>query len=138
MFNVFADINWLAVIASLLVFAVLGYVYFTFLVAKPYKVALGNQNRDMPAGGALLTAGPLLPNLIVVITSAVLLRALNVVTIGDAIAFGLIVGIGYLTAHTLTIALNPNFPRPFLYTILNAPYFLICILLTSIILTAWR
>ncbi|MEV8378850.1 hypothetical protein AB0P21_39300 [Kribbella sp. NPDC056861] len=64
MFNVFADINWLAVVMSLLVFAVLGYVYFTFIVAKPYQVALGNENREMEAGGALLTVVPLIPNLV--------------------------------------------------------------------------
>jgi len=138
MFNVLGDINWLAVIASTLVFAVLGYVYYVIIIAKPYKVALGNENRELPAAGPLLTIVPLVPSLVVVITTAVLLRALNVDTIGDAIAFSLIVGVGYLVAQTLTIALNPNFPRPFLYTALNAPYFLVCLVLASIILTAWR
>ncbi|MBO0982661.1 DUF1761 domain-containing protein [Rathayibacter sp. SD072] len=138
MFNVLPEINWLAVIVSTLVFAVLGYVYFVILVPKPYKIALGNENRELPAPGLLLTAGPLIPSLAIVITTAVLLRALAVETFGDALAFGLIIGVGYLVAQTLTIALNPNFPRPLLYTLLNAPYFVICTVAASIILTLWR
>ncbi len=37
---------------------------------------------------------------------------------------------------TMTIAINPLFPRPFYYTALNAPYFLIGSLLSCTILAA--
>lgn len=105
---------------------------------KPYRVALGNETTELSKPGPLLYVGPMVSSLIVVITSAVLLRALGVETLGDGIVFGLIVGIGYLVAQTLTIAINPNFPRPLLYTLINAPYFIVCTLLASIILTLWR
>jgi hypothetical protein len=137
MFNVLSDINWLAVIVSTLVFAVLGGIYFTVIVAKPYKVALGNENRELPKPGPLLIVGPLITSLVVVITSAILLRALSVETLGDGIVFGLIVSIGYLVAQTMTIAINPNFPRPFLYTLINAPYFIVCTVAAAVILTLW-
>lgn len=138
MFAVLTELNWLAILASTVVFAVLGGVYFTVVIAKPYRVALGNENTELPKPGPLLYVGPMVSSLIVVITSAVLLRALGVETLGDGIVFGLIVGIGYLVAQTLTIAINPNFPRPLLYTLINAPYFIVCTLLASIILTLWR
>lgn len=137
MFTVLSDINWLAVIVSTLVFAVLGGIYFTVIVAKPYKVALGNENRELPKPGPLLIVGPLITSLVVVITSAILLRALSVETLADGIVFGLIVSIGYLVAQTMTIAINPNFPRPFLYTLLNAPYFIVCTVAAAVILTLW-
>lgn len=110
MFAVLSDINWLAIIVSTIVFAVLGGLYFSVIVPKPYKVALGNENKDLPKPGPIFIAGPLISSLVVVITSAILLRALSVESLGDGIVFGLIVGIGYLVAQTLNIAINPNFP----------------------------
>jgi hypothetical protein len=137
MFNVLTDINWLAVIASTIVYAVLGGLYFTAIVAKPYRVALGIESREQPKLGPLFIVGPLVSSLVVVITTAVLLRALSVRSIGDGMVFGLIVSTGYLVAQTMNIAINPNFPRPFLYTLINAPYFIICTVSAAIILTLW-
>lgn len=38
---------------------------------------------------------------------------------------GLAVGLGFLVPMTFPIAINPRFPRPILYGLLNAPYFLV-------------
>jgi Protein of unknown function (DUF1761) len=138
MFNVVTEINWLAVLASTVVFAVVGGLYFSVIVAKPYAEALGNENKQLPKPGPIFIVGPLISSLVVVITSAVLLKVLSVEALGDGIVFGLIVGIGYLVAQTFNIAINPNFPRPILYGLINAPYFIICAVIASIILTVWR
>ncbi|WP_221358919.1 DUF1761 domain-containing protein [Streptomyces beigongshangae] len=133
-----SEINWFAVIVATLVFAVLGGLYFSVIVAKPYKVALGNENRELPKPGPIFVVGPLVSSLLVVITSAVLLRALEIESAGAGIGFGLVISIGYLIAQTLTIAINPNFPRPLLYTLINAPYFAVCTVTASTILTLWQ
>jgi hypothetical protein len=138
MFNVLSEINWFAVIVSTIVFAVLGGLYFSAIVAKPYKVALGNETRELPTPGPIFIVGPLISSLLVVITTAILLRALSVEEVGDGVVFGLIVSIGYLIAQTLNIAINPNFPRPLLYTLINAPYFIVCTVVAAAILTLWR
>lgn len=138
MFNVLAEINWFAVIVSTVVFAALGGMYFSVIVGKAYASALGNQGRELPKSGPIFIVGPLISSLAVVITSAVLLRALSVESLGDGIVFGLIVGIGYLVAQTFNIAINPNFPRPLLYGVINAPYFVVCTVIASVILTLWR
>ena len=138
MFAVLTEINWLAVIAATVVFAVLGGIYFTVIVGKAYAAALGNTGKELPKPGLLFIVGPLVSSLVVVLTSAVLLRALEVEQLGDGVAFGLIVGIGYLVAQTANIAINPNFPRPLLYTAINAPYFVVCAVAASVILTLWR
>ena len=138
MFAVLTEINWLAVDAATLEFANLGGLYFTAVIPKPYALALGNEGRELGKPGPLFIVGPLVASLVIVVTSAVLLRALDVQSLADGIAFGLIVGVGYLVAQTFTIAINPNFPRPFLYTALNAPYFVVCTLAASVILTLWR
>lgn len=133
-----SDINWLAVAAATVLFAGLGAVYFTVVVAKPYAVALGNEGRDLPKPGPIFFVGPLIASLLVVTTSALLLRALAITTLGDGVLFGLLVSIGYLVAQTLTIAINPNFPRPLLYTAINAPYFIVCTVIASVLLTVWQ
>jgi hypothetical protein len=138
MFNVLTDINWLAVLVAFVVSAALAGLYFPVLIAKPYVVALGRQNAGKPASTLVTNLGPIVCVLLVTVTSAVLLRALDVATVGDAVAFALIVGVGYLSAMTFQIAINPNFPRPLYYGVLNAPYFVISSLLTALILTWMR
>ena len=47
-----------------------------------------------------------------------------------------IVGVGYLAANTVTIAINPNFPRPLLYAAISGSYNLVGSLAVSAILLA--
>jgi len=138
MFAVLSEINWLAVLVAAVAWTVIGGVYFGVLIAKPYAVALGRQ--DAPAGrpGPLTYVGPMIAGLVMVVTTAVLMRALGIESLGDAVVFGLIIGIGYLAAMTVTIAINPNFPRPLLYAAINAPGFVLSSTVASVILGLWR
>ena len=138
MFNVLAEINWLAVLVSVVAWSLIGGVYFGAVIAKPYAIALGRENDAKSKPPAITFAGPMITGVVMVVTSAVLMRALGVDAIGDAIAFGLIVGIGYLAAMTVTIAINPNFPRPLYYAALNAPGFVLSSVVVAIILGLWR
>lgn len=134
MFDVLTDINWLAVLAAFVASAVIAGVYFPVLIAKPYIVALGRENAGEPESSLVRNLGPVVCILVTTITSAVLITALDITAVGDAVVFGLLVGIGYLTAMTFQIALNPNFPRPLYYGVLNAPFFIITSVLTSVII----
>jgi hypothetical protein len=134
MFNVLSEINWLAVIVAVIPFAVLGGLYFTAIIPKQYAAAVGTPGTQ----GALFIVGPLVVSVVVVITSAVLLKALDVTALGDGIVFGLLVSVGYLVAQTFQIAINPAFARPLHYGLLNAPYFIVCGTAASVILTAWQ
>lgn len=134
MFNVFGDINWLGVLAAFVASAALAALYFTALVPRYYAAALGRQNAPTPESNLVTNLGPVLCILLTTIASAVLLQALDVNSVGDALVFGAIVGIGYLTAMVFQIAINPNFPRPIYYGLVNAPFFIISSLLASVIL----
>lgn len=125
MFNVLADINWLAVALALVALTVLGGAWFAGLFAKQYAKVLGNDPNKKATMSPVSMVGQMVANLATIIASAILLEALNITTYGNALALALIVGIGYLSAMTLNIAINPNFPRPFAYTLLNAPYFIL-------------
>ncbi|MFJ9422134.1 DUF1761 domain-containing protein [Streptomyces sp. NPDC101249] len=138
MFSVLADINWAAfAIAAVASFLIAG-VWFAVVIAKPYAVALGREGAQPPAPTPVTVAGPLLCTLVTVLTSAVLIEALDITGIGDAVVFGLLVGVGYLGAMTFQIAINPNFPRPLYYGVLNAPYFVTTSVLGSVVLVAMR
>ncbi|WP_103340767.1 DUF1761 domain-containing protein [Amycolatopsis sp. CA-126428] len=131
MFAVFTQINWIAVLVSTVVLAGLGAAYFMLAVPQQYARALGREDMPPTERRTVDGIGPLVCTLVNVLTSAVLFAALGISSIGDALVFGLVIGIGYLVAMTFNIAINPNFPHPLRYGLLNAPYFLVGSLLTS-------
>lgn len=62
------------------------------IVAKSHRVAPGNENRGLPKPGPIFIVGPLISSLLVVISTAILLRALEVTALGDGAVFGLLRG----------------------------------------------
>ena len=138
MFDVLSDISWLSVLVAALAALVIAAVYFPVLIAKPYAVALGREGQPAPEGSPARNVGPVVCLVVTTITNAVLIEALDVTGAADALVFGLIVGVGYLTTMTFQIALNPNFPRPLLYGVINAPFFAITSVIGSLILVGMR
>lgn len=134
MFTSLTALTWLAVLIAFVVSGGLAAVYFPVLIAKPYARALDRVGKEPAPSNAVTNLGPVLCMLVTVITSAVLIRALDITTVGPAIVFGLVVGIGYLAAMTFQIAINPNFARPILYGLINAPFFIITSVINSVII----
>lgn len=125
------SVNWWGALVAMVVVTILAGVYFTAVIAGPYARAVG-RSPDAPApSGPLPIVGPLVCNVVTVITSALLMSALQIETLGTALAFGAIVGVGYLVAMTFQIAINPVFARPLFYGVINAPYFLLASLIIS-------
>ncbi len=118
MVDAFADLNWLAVIVASIAYFVLGGIWFPLIVKRAYIRALESEMRS----GTLSLVGPLSCITLTTITCALLIRLMGVASYAGAVEFGLLVGIGYLTPMTVNIAINPLFPRPFLYSAINAPY----------------
>lgn len=135
MLRALTEISWLSVLLVTAVNFIFGGVYFGILIAKMYAYAMGRENEAIQKPSSLMIAGPAVCGLMITLTSGVLIKMLNIQTFPDALVFGATVGVGYLIPITMTIAINPNFPRPFLYTAINAPYLLVSSLLTSAILT---
>ncbi len=130
MLDALAHLNWLAVAVAVIASFALGGIWFPLIVNRAYSVALGREMRK----GTLSLVGPLLCLTVTTITSAILIRLLGVTTYAGGIEFGVLVGIGYLAPMIVNIAINPLFPRPFLYSLINAPYFITGSVLTSLIL----
>ena len=138
MSNVLADLSWSGFAISTVVSLVLGGVWFAGVIAKPYLVALGRADEPAPVNDLLRNLGPVVCTVVVTFTITALVEALDITDVGDAIAVGLVIGVGLLTAMTFQIALNPNFPRPLFYGVLNAPYFVLSAVATSVIVTLMR
>jgi len=136
MIDVFWHVNWLAVVVASLAHFVLAGAWFAGLMAKPYLHALGIADRPAQKPGVLFLAGPFLCSALTISTSAILLLALGITSYSRALELGAVVGIGYLAAMTVTIAINPLFPRPLRYAAINAPFFVIGSLASCAILVA--
>lgn len=136
MINVFANLNWMSVLVAFLAYFFLGALWFTVLFGKAYKASLGKANENLQNSSPLFFIGPALCSLIMTVTSAVLIYALNINSYGDALAFATLVGVGYLFANTVMIAINPNMPRPLFYGLISGAYHLTAMLIVCSILVA--
>lgn len=136
MYAAFSQINWIAVVVATVAHFILGGVWFAALFGKAYAKALGIDGRPPQKPGPIFMIGPLLCGALTIVTTAFLLRALVITGYADALTLGAIVGIGYLGAMTMNIAINPLFPRPFFYALINIPMFLIGSLMACAILVS--
>ena len=136
MFDVLGDLNWLGILVGFIALTLLGGLWFAALFPAAYNRSLGRDPKAKAPSTPLFLAGPPVTSLIVTVTSAVLFAALGIDSYGDALLFGLIVGLGYLAANTVTIAINPNFPRPLRYAAISGGYHLLGSLIVSTVLLA--
>lgn len=138
MFNVLTTINWLSVLVAFVAYFMLGALWYMLLFPKQYRVSLGRPVDEPQSQDSLYIAGPAVCALIVTITCAVFIYALNVTSYGNALLFALIVGFGYLFTNTVNIAINPNIPRPFLYGLITGSYHLVGMLIINVIFVAMK
>lgn len=129
------NLNWVSILAAFAAYSVIGALWFTVLFTKPYKASLGRENETLP-NKPIFIIGPMICTLVIIIASALLMHALEIESFGAAVEFSLVIGVGFLVANTVNIAINPNIPRPILYGIISGAYHLVCILTGCIILVA--
>jgi hypothetical protein len=130
-FSAFAQISLWGVLAAAAFGFLFGGVYYGAMVPKYYAIALGRETMPAAKLDTLTILGPFVCNIAMIVTTAAIMRMIGIVSFADALSLGLVIGVGYLLAMCMTIAINPNFPRPFYYTMVNAPYFLVSMLVTS-------
>ncbi|WP_192347661.1 DUF1761 domain-containing protein [Algoriphagus sp. Y33] len=112
MINSISEINWLGVFAAFVPYFMLGALWFTLLFKKQYLISLGKENQADQKPAPIFIIGPAICSFVITITTAILIYALKIDSYQSAIELSLIVGIGYLVANTVNIAINPNIPKP--------------------------
>ncbi|RIV17919.1 DUF1761 domain-containing protein [Fibrisoma montanum] len=138
MFTVLSAINWFSVVVAFVVYFMLGGLWYTKLFPQAYKVSLGKANQTLNNQSPLYIVGPALCVLVILLASTVLMYALDIHSYGSALLFALFIGMGFLVSNTTNIAINPNIPRPFLYSVITGTYHLVGITLACLILVAMR
>lgn len=138
MFIELTAINWLSVLAAFIVYFMLGGLWYTVFFAQSYKVSLGKEHQILQNQSPLYIVGPALCVLVITLASTVLFYALGINSYGNALRFAGLIGLGFLVANTTNIAINPNIPRPFLYSLITGTYHLVGITMASLILVAMR
>ena len=138
MFNVLADISWLSVLIAFVPYFILGALWFTLLFSRKYKISLGIENDPQQKPAPIFIIGLALCCLVITIASAILIYALKIDSYEDALIFAVIIGVGYLVANTVNIAINPNIPRPMLYGLISGAYHFVGILIVCIVLVAMK
>ena len=138
MINVLSSINWISVLVAFFAYFMLGALWYLKLFGEIYKVSLGKDGQELNNGGPLFIVGPGLCVLVSVLASTILFYNLDITTYGGAIEFAMLIGIGFLVSNTTNIAINPNIPRPLLYSAITSSYHLVGITMTSLILFVMR
>jgi hypothetical protein len=138
MISQLSNLNWVSVLVAFVSYFMLGGMWFTLFFKKQYAISLGKENQLPEKPAPIFIIGPAVCSLIITLTSALLMQVLGINTFSTAIEFALIVGVGYLVANTVNIAINPNIPHPIHYSIISGLYHLVGILLVCTILVAMK
>lgn len=137
MFDV-SELNWLAIILATLAYFILGAVWFTPLFGKAYDRALDSKRAKGQKWPAIYYAGPFISALVTTTATAVLLYAVHVEQMSDALLLGLIVGVGYAMSISFNNAINPKTPHPILYGAVTGSYHVVGIVVVAAIVFAMK
>jgi heme/copper-type cytochrome/quinol oxidase subunit 2 len=138
MINQIVNINWISVTIAAVVYFIIGALWFTTFFKKQYAISLGKENEPNHKLEPIFLIGPAICTFVITFTSALFLYELNINSISETIEFALTIGLGYLVANTINIAINPNIPRPILYSVISGSYHLLGITIASIIIVSMR
>ena len=131
-----SSINWLALPAAFVPYFMLGGLWFTVFFKHPYARSLGKQGQLPERPAPIFIVGPAVCAFVITLATVYLMYALDISSLSQALAFALVVGIGYLVANTFNIAINPNIPHPMRYGLISGSYHLVGILIVCTIVYA--
>jgi hypothetical protein len=138
MIHLFSALNWMGILAAFAGYFFLGPLWYMFLFKKQYARSLGRENQPQSKQAAIYIVGPAVCSLIITITSALFMHALEINSYTAALEFAFVAGLGYLVTNTINIAINPNIPRPMLYGAVSGAFHLVGIVVACTVLYAMK
>jgi hypothetical protein len=137
-----AQLNWLAVIVAVVVYFVLGALWYmpSFMpTGRMWMRAIGFVG--MPEGqrpNQAIYLAPLLGYLLVVVVLALLARALGAHSITDGLYLAFILWLGFALPYwSIASVFNPHAKQPVTLAVVQSAYHLIGLLLAGAIIGAW-
>jgi hypothetical protein len=138
MLKYISQINWIAVLLSLIFYSFLGWLWFTVVFPNQYASTLDKLGLLPAKPDPIYFYGPPLTILPTLIATALLMVVLNINTRKAAFEFAFVIGLGFLVANTFDIAINPNIPHPMPYGLIVGGFHLVGILVSCLIMQAMR
>lgn len=133
-----AGINYLAVLAVWLIYVVVGALWYSPLgFSKQWMKHTGIDIMKKPqadANKAIIFVA--LSALVQVVTLAFILNSLQVATATNGLAVGALLWLGLTAATTVGVTLYSN--KSWKYLWLNSSYFLLVMVVGSVVLSVWR
>jgi hypothetical protein len=139
-FDTLGQLNWLAVIVGGVIYFALGALWYSnVLFARPWQRAIGwDATQQPPQMNPLTYVVPGLAYIVMAVATGMIAKATGTDTLGEGIALGLIIGIGYALASSLVAAFfTPNSPQPMVLFAITGAYNLIGFLIMAVIVSVW-
>ena len=135
-----AQVNWVAVVVSGLIYFAIGAVWYSpLLFSGPWQRSIGwDAERTPPEMNPVTYLVPLLAYLVMAAAVAVLAVGLGSDTFVDGLVLGLVVGVGLSLMHTLVDAtFDPNKPHPWVWFAINGTYHTLGLIIVAVIVSVW-
>lgn len=131
-------ISWIGVIASTVVYMVLGFLWYGPLFGKQFITVTGysppGEGEEQPGPGMYVATG--LCYLVAALATALLAGATGSDTVGEGLVLGLVVGIGYAVTLTVVSAtFTQGLPSPTGLMVITGGYNLVALVITAILVS---
>jgi hypothetical protein len=139
-FDVFDELNWLAVIVATFVWFALGAVwYLPATFGGAWMRSIGwERSPDEPQPGASMYVAPLVAYLVGCVALGLITKAVGADTLGDGAALGLVASIGLVGSILfVTAVFDPVKPHAMLWLAITWAYHFVGVMLASVILATW-
>jgi Protein of unknown function (DUF1761) len=136
--GVLGELNWLAVVVATVVYMVLGALWYSpVLFADAWMRASGvTMPEERPGPG--IFAFPGIAYLFSSIATAMIAEASGSDSLGEGLALGLVVGVGYAAASALVGATFDDKPDRGTWFAITAGFNCIALVIVALIVSLWR
>jgi hypothetical protein len=135
------EVNWLAVVVAAALYYVLGFAWFLpQALGTPWMRAMGmDPNAGPPSMNPIAFVVPAIAYLVAALATSLLVDALGYTSLGDGLALGLVVGVGYaVTTTAVTANYEPGKPQPWIWFLITGAYHLVGLVIVAVVVTLWQ
>ena len=138
-FEFLNGLNWLAVIVAAVAWFAFGALWYAPpVMGKAWAQASGIEIPEDQKPNPAIFLFTLVAYFIASVVTAVIAAASGTDTIGEGLALGLMLGVGYAVTAAMVSAVYEMKPKPTAYIVVNGVYNLIGLTIVSVIVALWR
>ena len=135
----FAEFNWLAILAAVVVTQILGFLWYGPLFGKPWMAGMGKTQEEIQAGGNVgkAVAIGVICSIVMTVSLAIVILELSATPdLTSGIKIGLLASIGFVATTLWSGAIYED--RNMTVTIISIAYQVVAITAAGAIIGGWR